>query len=220
VEGDGEAAPLTFYNFGPTRGHDHLLGISIGTAITCGFITDGKILRGAGASGLMAGHMPLFLNGRPCSCGRKGCWEAHAGGGALRKLLAEYQQAGYKLPSLPEELAELAQAGEETSLKIWKEQGSVLGQGIAVLLDILNPKTVVLGGGYAQSWSLFKKSLIRTAREMALTRNSEAAIVCAPNPEKAPLLGAALAAIKAQEVKGFFHQEETGSQQQGVSGES
>ncbi len=218
VEGDGEAATLTFYNFGPTRGQDHLLGISIGTAITCGFITDGKILRGAGASALMAGHMPLFLDGRPCSCGRTGCWEAHAGGGALRKLLAEYQEAGYKLPGLPEELAELAQAGEETSLKIWEEQGRVLGQGIAVLLDVLNPKTVVLGGGYAQSWSLFKKSLIKTARQMALTRNSEAAIVCAPNPEKAPLLGAAVAAIQAQGIDGFFNEPDDKQAQQGIDG--
>ncbi len=219
VEGDGEAATLTFFSFGPTRGQDHLLGISIGTAITCGFITEGKILRGAGASALMAGHIPLFLDGKPCNCGRKGCWEAYAGGGALRRLLSEYQQAGYKLPNLPEELAELAQAGEETSQKIWEEQGRLLGQGIAVLLDILNPKTVVLGGGFAQSWSLFKKSLIRTAREMALARNSEAAIVCAPNPEKAPLVGAAVAATKAQGLEDFFTEREEKAPQVEATGE-
>lgn len=204
VESDGGAATLAFYTFGPTRGRDHLLGISVGTAISCGYIVEGKLLRGAGQAALEAGHMPLFLDGRPCSCGRKGCWEAHVGGGALRTLLSEYRQAGYKLPALPEELAELAQANEETSLKIWEEQGTILGLGLAVLLNVLNPRNVVLGGGYCNAWSLFKKSLLKTARERALTRNSQTAIVCAPDPERAPLLGAAVAAVRAQGLGEFF----------------
>lgn len=204
VEGDGAAATLTFYNFGPTRGQDHLLGISLGTGISCGFITGGKLLRGAGNAAMEAGHIPLYPEGRLCSCGRTGCWEAHVGGGALRKRLAEYRQAGHKLPALPEEVAELAMAHEETSLEIWEEQGRLLGQGIAVLLNVLNPRTVVLGGGYAQSWSLFKKSLLKAARAAALTRNSEAAIMCAPDPVRAPMLGAALAAVQAQGPADFF----------------
>lgn len=208
VEGDGAAATLTFYNFGPTRGQDQLLGISLGTGISCGFITGGQLLRGAGDAAMEAGHIPLYPEGRTCSCGRTGCWEAHVGGGALRKLLLEYRQAGHKLPALPEELAELAMANEETSLKIWEEQGRLLGQGIAVLLNVLNPRTVVLGGGYAQSWSLFKKSLLKTARLAALNRNSEAAIVCAPDPVRAPMLGAALAAVAAQGLADFFQVEQ------------
>jgi glucokinase len=204
IEGDGAAATLAFHTFGPTRGQDNLLGISIGTGISSGYITGGKLLRGAGQAALEAGHMPLFHPGRPCSCGRSGCWEAHVGGGALRKLLAEYRQAGHHLPALPEEVAELAQANEETSLKIWEEQGTLLGLGIAVLLNVLNPRTVVLGGGYSNAWSLFRKSLLKTARAKALTRNSEAAIVCAPEPERAPLLGAAVAAVLAQGPSDWF----------------
>jgi len=206
VEGDGAAATLAAYRFGPTptRGQDNLLGISIGTGISSGLISGGQLLRGAGHAALEAGHMPLFDPGRPCSCGRQGCWEAHAGGGALRKRLAEYRQAGHKLPALPEELAELAMANEETSLEIWEEQGQILGQGIAVLLNVLNPRSVVLGGGYCKSWSLFKRALLRTARQRALTRNSEAAILCAPNPARLPMLGAALAAVQAQGPAEFF----------------
>ena len=77
--------------------------------------------------------MQLFPQGRPCSCGRRGCWQAHAGGGALRALLHEYRQAGYQLPGLPEELAELAHASHEQAIAIWEEQGVLLGTGIAVL---------------------------------------------------------------------------------------
>lgn len=208
IEGEGEAATLAFHTFGPTRGQDHLLGISIGTGISCGFLTKGELMRGAGQAALEAGHMPLFQEGRRCTCGRKGCWEAHAGGGALRSLLAEYREAGYQLPALPEELAELAQANEELSQKIWTEQGTLLGVGIAVLLNTLNPRSVVIGGGFCNSWSLFKKSLLKTARERALTRNSEAAIFCASNPERAPLIGAALAAVAAQGPDEFFVDED------------
>lgn len=204
VEGDGGAAALAFYTFGPTSGHDHLLGLTIGTGISCGYIVEGKLLRGAGQAALEAGHMPLFHQGRPCTCGRRGCWEAHAGGGALCNLLREYQQAGHQLPGLPEELAELAHANHETAIAIWEEQGMLFGLGIAVLLNVLNPRTVVIGGGIAKAWSLFKKSLLKHARKHALPRNSEAAIVCAPDPEQASLLGAAVAAVRAQGPADFF----------------
>jgi len=204
VEGDGVAATLAFHTFGPTRGQNNLMGITIGTGISCGYITDGRVLRGAGQAAFEAGHMPLFFQGRPCSCGRRGCWEAHAGGGAIRTLIHEYQSAGHQLPNLPEELAELAMASHETSQAIWEEQGMLLGVGIAVLLNVLNPKTVVLGGGVLKSWSLFKKSLLKAAREKALARNAEAAIVCAPEPEKAALIGAAVAAVRVQGPQDFF----------------
>jgi predicted NBD/HSP70 family sugar kinase len=204
VEGDGGAAALAFYTFGPTRGKDYLLGISIGTGISAGYVVGGKLLRGAGQAAMEAGHMPLFFQGRPCSCGKKGCWEAHAGGGPLRTLLHEYRAAGYELPTLPEELAELALAGQQTAVSIWEEQGTLFGLGIAVLLNVLNPKTVVLGGGVAQAWSLFGKSLMKAARNQALPRNAEAAIVCAPDPQRAPLLGAAVSAVRAQDKPDFF----------------
>jgi predicted NBD/HSP70 family sugar kinase len=204
VEGDGGAAALAFYTFGPTRGQDYLLGISIGTGISSGYVVAGQLIRGAGQAAMETGHMPLFFQGRPCSCGKRGCWEAHAGGGPLRTLLHEYRATGYELPELPEELAELALAGQQTAISIWEEQGTLLGTGIAVLLNVLNPKTVVLGGGVAQAWSLFKKTLLKAARDQALPRNAEAAIVCAPDPQRAPLLGAAVAAIRAQKLDDFF----------------
>ncbi|HUU03708.1 MAG TPA: ROK family protein [Myxococcota bacterium] len=211
VEGDGVAAALSVHAFGPTRGHDNLLAITVGTGISCGYILDGKIVRGAGQAALEAGHMPLFFQGRPCSCGRRGCWEAHAGGGALRTLLREYQAAGHQLPDLPEELAELGLASHETARTIWEEQGMLFGLGIAVLLNVLNPKTVVLGGGVMRSWSLFHKSLLKTAREKALPRNAEAAIVCANDPDRIPLLGAAVAAIAAQGPADFFENSQANS---------
>lgn len=204
VEGDGVAAVLAAHSFGPTRGQDNLLAITIGTGISCGYLVAGKVIRGAGHAALEAGHMPLFFQGRPCSCGRRGCWEAHAGGGALRTLLREYLAAGHKLPGLPEELAELAEANHEVARQIWEEQGMLFGLGIAVLLNVLNPRTVVLGGGILKSWNLFKKQLLKTAREKALARNAEAAIVCAPDPERLPLLGAAVAAVRQSELNDFF----------------
>ena len=76
--------------------------------------------------------------------------------------------------------------------------------GIAVLLNVLNPRTVVLGGGILKSWNLFRKQLLKTAREKALARNAEAAIVCAPDPERLSLLGAAVAAVRHRELDDFF----------------
>jgi glucokinase len=204
VDSEGNAATLGFRAFGPTRGQDHLLGLVLGTGISCGYIHEGRLLRGAGHTALEAGHLPLFDAGRPCSCGLRGCWEAHAGGGALRSILAERRAAGEELPTLPEELAELAEAGDPQALALWESQGVLLGLGVAALLNVLNPRSVVLGGGFASSWRFFKKALLRTARERALPRASGAAVVCAPNPGWATLLGAAVAAVHAQGPVDFF----------------
>jgi glucokinase len=208
VESDGNAATLAFHAFGPTRRQDHLLGLTIGTGISCGYIRQGGLLRGAGHSAMEVGHMPLFTAGRPCSCGRQGCWEAHAGGGALRRILEERRRSGQELPPLPESLAELAQAGDPEAQALWDEQGHLLGLGIACLLNVLNPRSVVLGGGMVASWRLFKKALLRTARERALPRAASAAILCAPNPERSALLGAAVAAVRAQGPADFFVDDE------------
>lgn len=204
VVGEGNATALAAYTFGPVRGQSPLLGIHIGSGIACGFIDHGRLLEGAGNAALEAGHIPLFYQGRLCSCGRRGCWEAHASGRALTKLLAEYRDLGHNLPADPEPLAELARSGDELALKVWEEQGTVIGLGIAVLLNILNPRTVVLGGGMLSSWALFKKSLLKTAREQALARNAESAIVCAIEPERVNLLGVAVAAVIAQVPENYF----------------
>ncbi len=204
VEGDGAAAVLAAYTFGPTAGQNHLLALTIGTGISGGFIVDGEVVRGAGHAAMEVGHMHLFFQGRPCSCGLRGCWEAHAGGGALRTLLREYRAAGHQLPKLPEELAELAEASHDVALNMWQEQGMMFGIGIAVLLNVLNPRTVVLGGGVMNSWKLFNKQLMKTAREKALPRNAEAAIVCAPDPGRLALRGAAVAAARQQGLEDFF----------------
>jgi predicted NBD/HSP70 family sugar kinase len=209
VVGEGNAAALAAYTFGPVRGQSPLLAIQIGSGIACGFMDNGRLLEGAGNAALEAGHIPLFYQGRLCSCGRRGCWEAHASGRALTTLLSEYRELGHPLPADPEALAELARAGDELALKVWDEQGTVIGLGIAVLLNVLNPRTVVLGGGMLKSWALFKKSLLKTAREQALVRNAESAIVCATEPERTSLLGVAVAAVIAQGPADFFIPGET-----------
>jgi glucokinase len=108
------------------------------------------------------------------------------------------------LPPDPEQLAELARSGDELALKLWDEQGLVIGLGIAVLLNVLNPRTAVLGGGLLKSWALFKKSLLKVAREQALGRNAESAIVCASEPDITSLLGVAVAAVKFHGPADFF----------------
>ncbi len=204
VVGEGDAAALAAYTFGPVRGQSPLLAIQIGDGIACGFIDNGHLLEGAGHAALEAGHMPLFYQGRPCGCGRRGCWEAHAGGAALTALLAEYRELGHQVPPDPEQLAEQARAGDELALKLWDEQGMVIGLGIAVLLNVLNPRTTVLGGGMLKSWALFKKSVLKVAREQALSRNAESAIVCASEPELTSLLGVAITAVRVQGPADFF----------------
>ncbi|MGH2637319.1 MAG: ROK family glucokinase [Actinomycetota bacterium] len=158
VDNDANAAAYGEYRFGAGRGFRHMLLVAVGTGIGGGIVSDGRLFRGAHGFAAEIGHIIVEPGGPRCGCGNLGCWEQVAAGRAIDRLGRE---AAREHPSSilmrlaggdPDDVAgrvvtEAARQGDGQALRVLDRVGRRLGQGIAGLVNILDPQIVVVGGG-------------------------------------------------------------------------
>lgn len=126
---DVQAGAIGEYLYGSCKGAKRVLVVQLGTGIGGAILVEGHLLRGTAGE---VGHMVIEKKGRPCSCGRKGCFEAYASGWALAKA------AGTSTGR---------QAFEAGDSPVIQEAYQALVVGFANLVNLLNPTNIVLGGG-------------------------------------------------------------------------
>jgi len=181
-------------------GIDHLAYFNIGTGIGGGIVIGGKLYRGCGNAAEF-GHQIILPDGPPCLCGKRGCLEALASGTSIarraRELLADHPDsailslAGSTENVTARIVAQAALEGDDLARRIWLETGEYLGIGIANVINILNPRMVVLGGGVVEAGDLLLDPVRRTVRERAMTQLADdAQIVRGSLGEQAGIIGA------------------------------
>ena len=89
VENDANAASWGEFCFGAGREHDDMVCVTVGTGIGGGIVSEGRLVRGAYGVAAEVGHVVTVPGGRPCGCGRRGCWEQYASGNALVRKARE-----------------------------------------------------------------------------------------------------------------------------------
>jgi glucokinase len=158
VDNDANTAAYAEYRFGAGRGYRHVLLVTVGTGIGGGIVSDGRLFRGANGFAAEIGHIIVEPGGPLCGCGNRGCWEQLASGRAIDRMGREAASAdeGSTLRRLAggdleqvsgRHVTEAARQGDEVALRIFAEAGRRLGEGIAGLVNILDPQVVVVGGG-------------------------------------------------------------------------
>jgi glucokinase len=181
-------------------GIDHLAYFNIGTGIGGGIVIGGKLYRGCGNAAEF-GHQIILPDGPPCLCGKHGCLEALASGTSIarraRELLAGHPDsailslAGSIGNITAQVVAQAALEGDTLARRIWLETGEYLGIGIANVINILNPRMVVIGGGVAEAGDLLLEPVRKTVRERAMTQlANDAQIVRGVLGEQAGIIGA------------------------------
>ena len=207
VDNDANAAGWGEYRFGAARGHDHVLLITVGTGIGGALVSGGRLERGAHGFAAEIGHIIVEPYGPECGCGNRGCWEQVASGTAL-DVLAAGDAARDPLGQIAR-LAEggraegrhasrAAQMGDQHARAIFAEVGRRLGEGIAGLVNVLDPEIVVVGGGVAEEGDLLLEPARRAFRESveAVDRRPEVPIVVAELGNAAGAMGAAALALE------------------------
>ncbi len=170
IENDASCAALGEYLAGAGRGSDSMVMITLGTGFGGGIILDGRLWSGEDGFAGEVGHMTIDPSGPLCSCGARGCIETYVSQVAIRRIVREHAELGEKLAgteesAVPERLAELAREKDRAAISIWNDFGTNLGVGISILVNILDVKTVVVGGGLSGAWELFiGKTLEETER--------------------------------------------------------
>lgn len=170
IENDASCAALGEYRAGAGRGSGSMIMITLGTGFGGGIILDGSLWPGEDGFAGEVGHMTINPSGPLCACGGRGCVETYVSQVAIKRIVREHPElreklAGTEESALPERLAELAREKDQAAISVWNGFGANLGVGISILVNVLDVKTVVVGGGLSGAWELFiEKALEETER--------------------------------------------------------
>jgi glucokinase len=158
LDNDANCAIYGEWWVGAARGSKYVVGLTIGTGIGGGIVIDGKLYYGTSGVAGEIGHTTIDSTGRRCKCGNYGCLEAYASGPAIAARAIEGIETGAetRLPVMvggdlsritAQTVYEAAQANDEYALEIVRDTAKFLGAGVANLINIFNPDTVVIVGG-------------------------------------------------------------------------
>ena len=138
--------------------------MTLGTGVGGGMILDGKIWRGFNGAGAELGHITLYHGGKPCTCGKYGCWESYA---SVTALIAQTKEAIEAHPeSMMREWAEkqgkvngrtsfeCAKLGDKTAIAVRDRYIEYVAEGISSIVNILQPNILAIGGGISREESV------------------------------------------------------------------
>ena len=152
VDNDANLAALAEHGSGVAAGTDDLIYLTGEVGVGAGVILGGRLLRGADGFCGEIGHMTVDPGGDVCGCGRTGCWETKVGLAALVRRVtpdAAYGLERGPLPDPQDRVAEVARrlaAGDRAARHAVTDVGTWLGFGSAILVNLFNPRAIVLGG--------------------------------------------------------------------------
>jgi glucokinase len=152
VENDANAGAVAEHRFGAGVGTDHMVFLTLGTGLGAGIIANGRLYLGANGDAGEIGHVRLSPGG-PVGYHKAGSIEGWSSGGGIAQLAARVLARPGRSSSLhavenvtARDVGLAAQAGDAVARSILRRSGERLGQTLAMLLDVLNPQRIVLGG--------------------------------------------------------------------------
>jgi glucokinase len=180
LQNDANACALAEWRYGAGRGTQNMVFMTFGTGLGAGLILNGELFTGANDNAGELGHIRLSEFG-PVGYGKAGSFEGFCSGGGIaqiaRTLLWEKWQMGESVSwCKPQEVeqvtaqkvAEAAHNGDELALEIFDISAKSLGKGLSIVIDILNPESIVIGGIYTRCEELMQGRMLEIIRKEAL----------------------------------------------------
>jgi glucokinase len=176
IGNDVDVATNAEFKLGSGKPYDSILGVFWGTGVGGGLILDGKRWLGRGAAGEI-GHMVVKIDGRKCTCGRRGCMEAYAGRGPMEihaRHLVEDKGRKTKLFEIMEERGRdrltsgiwerALDHGDKLAEELFDEAFDALGAGVASAVNLIDVEAVIIGGGLGTRFG--EKGVHKIAKRM------------------------------------------------------
>ncbi|MGL5903376.1 MAG: ROK family protein [Cetobacterium sp.] len=181
LQNDANASALAEWKLGSGKGSENMIFLTFGTGMGAGLILNNKHYSGKQDCAGEVGHIKLSENG-PIGFGKKGSFEGYCSGSGIVKLgkifLEEEVRVGYS-GVLKEkyqnnsveakDILKLASEGEILSKKIVQQSAKKLGEGLAILIDMLNPEVIVIGSIYSRCENLFENEVKTILEKECLT---------------------------------------------------
>ena len=184
LQNDANACALAEWQYGAGKGCQNMVFLTFGTGLGAGLILDGKLYSGTNDMAGEVGHIRLSSFG-PVGFGKKGSFEGFCSGGGIKQigqtLAREKLQMGEKTlycQSMEElegisakTIAEAANAGDETAKQVYRICGEKLGEGLSIIIDMLNPERIVIGSVFARSQNLLCEGMERVLSKESLSQS-------------------------------------------------
>jgi len=178
LENDANACALAEWRWGAGRGTKNMAFLTFGTGLGAGLILDGRLYRGTNGNAGEIGHMRLSPFG-PSGYGKEGSFEGFCSGAGIAQLAGtlgrraiqngrkpSYYLGGWDVVTT-KQVAAAAKKGDPTAIEVFEKCGEKLGEGLSLMIDMLNPERIVIGSVFARC-----EDLIRPAMERVMARES------------------------------------------------
>ena len=202
IENDANAMAYGEWKYGAAKDGRHVVCITLGTGVGGALILDGRLYRGAQLGAGEIGHMSIDLQGRPGPYGNFGGLEEYVGNQQIAERAAEkYREAGSPRETAectPAALAISAREGDAVARMLWETLGDEIGAALASVVWILNPDTIVIGGGVAKAGALLFDPISRSIQARTLrVIHEHLRVVPAILGNEAGIIGSAALALES-----------------------
>ena len=204
IENDANAAAYGEFVAGAAKGTNHAVCITLGTGVGGGIIIDKKIYTGFNFAGAEIGHTVLEVDGPPCTCGRKGCFEVFSSATGLIRMTNEamdknkaslmwklYSEKGSKVSARTS--FDAMRIGDKVATEVVNKYIKYLASGITNIINTFQPDILCIGGGVCNEGDYLLTPIKELVKNEVYTRNSSknTEIVIAKLGNDAGIIGAA-----------------------------
>ena len=215
IRNDVQIAAAGENAFGAGRDVDDFVVIFVGTGIGGGIVRNGELIKGAAGNAGELGHTTVQADGRICGCGGRGHLEAYASRtgmtraiwgeirrgrtSVLTELMPGVDPADPAVPPIKSGMVRKAlDQNDEVVREVIEDGAHYLGLGLANVVNFLNPRRIILGGGVVEAIDEFFDAAERETRKHALAHaGEEIEIVKAGLGDFSGVVGAAVLAAEA-----------------------
>ncbi|WP_051640324.1 ROK family transcriptional regulator [Cellulomonas sp. URHE0023] len=186
IGNDGDLGVVAEYLRGAARGSQDVLYVRGEAGVGGGVVVDGELLKGSGGYAGEVGHLLVKPGGRVCSCGARGCWEAEIGDAAIIRSVGRDPRES----DIEDVVSDVA-IGNRRAIAGVRKTGEWVGLGLASLVNLFNPRVVVLGGTLGALYPTMEPTLVQSYARTLGPNREQALVVRSDLGPDAQLVGAA-----------------------------
>lgn len=184
-------------------GFNDIVFVSVSDGVGVGVVINGELVRGRHNTAGEFGHVPLSIDGPPCSCGANGCWEAYISNLATlsryfgKNMIERHPQPIEVADFTINDLITLAREGDSKALTALHSTGRYMGLGLASIINAIDPSVIYIGGEITEAWDLIEPLVHNAIKERVLTSGLGAIPIRIVPAVEYPRLRGAIALVTA-----------------------
>lgn len=188
IDNDSSLIALAEFRFGAARHRKNAMVVNISWGIGLGMILNGELFRGQNGFAGEFSHMPFFNNNKLCVCGKSGCLETEASLLVVLEKAAEGLRAGrlsgvgkqFPTGHIEQDWEAIVNAvykGDQFIVELLSDTGYNIGKGVAILIHLMNPESVILSGRGALAGKVWQAPIQQALNEHCIPRLSANTVI-------------------------------------------